>query len=332
MTKKDTITEVPVAHVQTETNPVSFEVRHKLWCEQYRPRTLDDYVFHDAKQRVAFERFCSDKTIPHLLLSGVQGSGKTTIAQILISAMELEESDVMTINASDENSVDVMRDKIKGFISTFAMGDFKIVHLEEADYLSLNAQGVLRPFMETFADQARFILTCNYENKIIPPIKSRCQHHRFKAGDKNDITMYAAKILQAEGIKVNLDLLDRYIAVGYPDIRKIVNMLQQNSADGILTDLTTDSEAGDYKFELLGLIEVDNWQGARAVVCANVATEEWEDVYRFLYENLDKSIKFKNLETWQSGIVIVAEHLYKHSLSADPEINAASMFIQLGML
>lgn len=305
---------------------------HKLWVEKYRPTTLDDYVFHDAKQRAAFERFCSDKTIPHLLLSGVQGSGKTTIAQILINAMGLEDSDVMTINASDENSVDVMRDKIKGFISTFAMGDFKIVHLEEADYLSLNAQGVLRPFMETFADQARFILTCNYENKIIPPIKSRCQQHRFKAGDRNEITMYAAKILQAEDIKVNLELLDRYIAVGYPDIRKIVNMLQQNSADGVLTDLNSDSEAGDYKFELLDLIEADNWQGARAVVCANVATEEWEDVYRFLYENLDKSTKFKKLETWQAGIVIVAEHLYKHGLSADPEINAASMFIQLGML
>lgn len=305
---------------------------HKLWVEEYRPRTLDDYVFHDVKQKAAFERFCSDKSIPHLLLSGVQGSGKTTIAQILISALGLEESDVMTINASDENSVDVMRDKIKGFITTFALGGFKVVHLEEADYLSLNAQGALRPFMETYADQARFILTCNYENKIIPAIKSRCQHHRFKAGDRNDITIYAAKILQTEEVKFNLDLLDRYVAVGYPDIRKIVNMLQQNSTDGVLTDIATDSEVGDYKFDLLGFIETDDWEKARGVVCASVASEEWEDVYRFLYENLDKSTKFQNREAWEAGMVLIADHLYKHGLSADPEINAAALFIQLGML
>lgn len=306
--------------------------KHKLWVEKYRPQTLTDYVFHDDSQRKAFERFVADKTIPHLLFSGVQGSGKTTIAQILLREMDVEETDILILNASDENSVDVMRDKIKSFITTFAMGDFKIVLLDEADYISLNGQGILRNFTEKYADQARFILTCNYENKIIPPLKSRCQHFRFKAGNKEDITEYVAKVLLAEKVSFGLPLLDKYVSVGYPDIRKIVNLLQQNTHDGKLDALASESEAGDYKFALLSLVEKDDWQEARKLACGNVSAEEWEDVYRFLYENLDKAPKFSTKDKWEAGIVIVADHLYKHSISADPEINAAAMFVRLSQI
>jgi len=238
----------------------------------------------------------------------------------------------MVINASDENSVDIMREKIKNFITTFAMGDFKVVHLEEADYLTPNAQGALRRFMEEYNEQARFILTCNYENKIIPAIKSRCQHFRFKASNKEDILVYVATILKEEEIRATVDVLDHYVSVGYPDIRKIVNLVQQNSQNGALASLNATDETGDYKFQLLDFIESGNWIKAREVCCASVATEEWEDVYRFMYENLSRSKKFKDQVAWEAGIVIIAEHLYKHGLSADPEINAASMFIQLGML
>ena len=306
--------------------------KHKLWVEKYRPQTLTDYVFHDEAQRKAFERFIADKTIPHLLFSGVQGSGKTTIAQILIKGLDLEPTDVMLLNASDENSVDVMRDKIKSFITTFAMGAFKVVHLEEADYISPAGQGVLRRFMEDYADQARFVLTCNYEHKIVAPVKSRCQHFRFKAGNKEDITEYAAKVLLAEKVNFGLPLLDKYVSVGYPDIRKIVNLLQQHTHDGKLDALATEREAGDYKFELLSFIEKDDWLGARKLACANVATEEWEDVYRFLYENIEKAPKFEKRDKWEAAIVVIADHLYKHSICADPEINAAAMFVRLSQL
>ncbi len=261
------------------------ESNHKLWVEKYRPQTVDEYIFHDNAQKTAVMKMIADKSIPHLLLSGVQGSGKTTLAQILINEMDVDETDVITINASDENSVDTIRDKIKSFITTFAMGEFKIVHLEEADYITPNGQGVMRRMMEEYSDTARFILTCNYENKIIPAVKSRCQQFRFKAGDKVDIAEYAAGILMAEKVKFDLDTLDKYIAIGYPDVRKIVNLLQQYTSDGVLSLPLSDKEAGDYKFKLLDFIERDKWLDARLLCCENVVAEEWEEVYRFLYEN-----------------------------------------------
>jgi len=253
----------------------------------------------------------------------------TTLAQIMVHEMGIDETDILTLNASDENSVDVIRDKIKGFISTFAMGKFKIVHLEEADYITGAGQGVMRRLMEEYADVSRFILTCNYENKIIPAIKSRCQQFRFKSPDRDDVTEYAAKVLISEHIKFEIDLLDKYVSTGFPDIRKIVNLLQQNSIDGKLQTLRSENEAGDYKFKLLDLIERDQWLEARKLTCANVAAEEWEDVYRFLYENLHKAPKFQDQNRWDEGIVIIADHLYKHGIVADPEINAAAMFIRM---
>jgi len=256
----------------------------------------------------------------------------TTIAQILTTELGVDPSDTLLINASDENSVDFMRDKIKSFITTFAIGEFKLIQLEEADYLTHNAQAVLRKYMEDPNCPARFILTCNYENKIMPAIKSRSQQFRFKSPDRNEIAEFCATILLKEKIKFNIELLDKYIATGYPDIRKIVNLLQQNSIDGKLQSLVTESESGDYKFKLLDLISCDDWAGARSVACANVATEEWEDLYRFLYENLDKSKKFSKKENWEAGIVVIAEFLYKNAAVADQEINAAGMFIRLSQV
>ena len=302
---------------------------HALWTEAYRPQTLDTYLFHDNAQRASIERMVADKTIPHLLLSGIQGSGKTTLAKVLINELDIDEMDVLILNASDENSVDVMRDKIKSFISTIAMGTFKVVLLDEADYISHAGQAVLRNMMETYNEQARFILTCNYENKIIPQIKSRSQQFKFSKGDPDEITEFVAKILISEKVKFNLDLLDKYVAVGYPDIRKIINLLQQNSNNGVLQSPQSDSDSSDYKFKLLDLLSKDGWWEARKVVCDNVIDGEWEDLYRFLYENLKDAPKFATASKWEQGIVIIAEHLYRHAHIADPEINAAAMFINL---
>lgn len=305
---------------------------HVLWVEKYRPTSLDEYVFHDTSHKKSFEQMVNTKTIPHLLLTGTAGSGKTTIAQVLIDSLGVDPADVLLINASDENSVDVMRDKIKNFITTFAIGDFKVIQLEEADYLTLNAQAVLRKYMEEPNCPARFILTANYEHRIIPAIQSRSQHFRFKASDVDKITEYAATILIKEQVKFGLALLDKYIAVGYPDIRKIVNLLQQNTINGVLQEGSTEVESGDYKFKLLDLLNNDDWSAIRKLVCANVAAEEWDDLYRFLYENLNKSHKFSGQDKWQEGIVIVADHLYKNTIIADQEINFAACAIRLSQL
>lgn len=306
-------------------------LKNNMWIEKYRPSTIDGYIFHDDSHKQAFLQMIVDQDIPHLLLSGVQGTGKTTIAKILVNSLEIDDTDVLTINASDENSVDVIREKIKGFISTFALGKFKVVFLEEADYITPNGQAVLRNMMEQYANTARFILTCNYEHKVIPSIQSRCQHFRFKAGDKDSITEQMAIMLASENIVCDIETLDAYVRVGYPDVRKIINLLQQNSKTGTLIKPTT-VEAGDYKFKLLDLLTADDWNGARKLCCGTVAAEEWEDVYRFLYDNLHMSTKFESQSLWEAGIVVIAEHLYKHSLVADPEINAASMFIQLSTI
>lgn len=307
-------------------------MKNKLWVEKYRPQNLNEYVFQNANQKTTFERMIEEKNIPHLLLSGTQGSGKTTLAQILTREMGLDETDILVLNASDENSVDVIREKIKNFISTFALSDFKIVHLEEADYITAAGQGIMRRLMEEFSDTARFILTCNYDNKIIPPIRSRCQHFRFKSPDRVSVTEYVAKILLKEDVRFDLDLLDKFVSTGYPDVRKIVNLLQQNSIDGDLQPFESGGEAGDYKFDLLDTMEQGNWVEARKLVCGNVSAEEWEDVYRFLYENLHKAPSFRDTTKWENGIVVVADHLHKHSLVADPEINAAAMFIRLSTI
>ena len=309
------------------------EKAHKMWVEKYRPLRLKDYIFYDDSLKEPISKMVDEKSIPHLLFSSTaSGTGKTTVALILINEMELDPNDVMSINASDENSVDIMRDKIKSFVSTVAFSKFKVVHLEEADRFSPAALDALRRIMEEYSDTARFILTCNNENRISSAIKSRCQHFRFKSADKNDIAEMMAKMLIAENVKFDLAVLDKYIAVGYPDIRKIINLIQPNAIDGKLLDFSVVKETGDYKIEILNLLETNNWKEMRNLICANASAEEWESIYRFLYENLHRSPKFKTDEKWEDGIVLISKFLSKHTFAADPEINAASMFILLSRI
>ena len=305
----------------------------KLWVEKYRPPSIEGYIFHNSTHKIKFLKMLAEGSIPNLLLSGVQGTGKTTIARILISEMDVDQSmDVLTINASDLNSVDVMRVNIKEHIQSFAMGGFKIINLEEADYLTPNAQAVLRVLMEDYADSARFILTCNYQHKILPAVRSRCQEFEFKAPDKSAINTRVKEILEAECVtEYDPKLLDKYIRLGYPDIRKVIQLLQENVVDGVLMDPSTEV-TGDYKFLMLDLLSTNNWTDLRKLLCSQVCSDEWEDMYRFLYDNLDKNPTFKFNDSYENGIVVISEFLYKHSICADPEINAAAMFISLGQI
>lgn len=306
--------------------------KHKLWVEKYRPTSVDEYVFHDAQQRASVMRMINDKSIPQLLFSGVPGSGKTTLAQILIKEMGLDETDVLTINASDERGIDVFRDTIKNFATTMAMGPFKIIHLEEADAITPVAQSALKRFMEENSEHVRFILTANHVSKIIAPIRSRCQEFYFKASDYNDIAEYLITILAGEQVKFDLDMLDKYMAYCYPDIRKMVNVLQQNTINKELHPPTLSGEVGDYKFKLVDFIERDKWLDARKLICATVSDDQWENVYRFLYENISRSPKFQDVAKWEEAIVVISEHLYKNAIVADPEINMAACMIKLGQL
>ena len=166
----------------------------QLWVEQYRPRDIDGYVFRDEAQRDQVKQWIKEGTIPHLLFSGAAGIGKTTLAKILINALNIDEYDVLEINASRTNSVDDVRDKITNFVSTMPFGQFKIVLLDEADYLSPNAQAALRGVMEEYAQTARFIMTCNYPHKIIPALHSRCQGFHIEKVDHTEFTARAATV------------------------------------------------------------------------------------------------------------------------------------------
>lgn len=302
-----------------------------LWVEKYRPSTVDGYVFRDEAQRTQVNNWVKEGTVPHLLFSGAAGVGKTTLARILINQLEVSEYDVLEINASRENSVDTIRDKITGFVSTLPFGDFKVVLLDEADYISPNGQAALRGVMETYHASARFILTCNYPNKIIPALHSRCQGFHIDKIDQVEFTARAATVLVEEGVEFELDILDSYVKATYPDLRKCLNTLQQNSTDGALKDPAEDvSAANDWKLQAVNLFKSGDIKQARTVMCSSVRPEEMDDAYRWLYDNLD--LWSTDEEIQDQAIVIIRNGLVNHSLVADPEINLSATLIELTAL
>lgn len=302
----------------------------ELWVEKYRPKTLENYVFRDTHQRLQVEKWIKEKTIPHLLLSGAAGIGKTTLARILFNELEINDLDILEINASRENDVSTVRDKIVNFVQMIPFGDFKIVLLDEADYLSQNAQAALRGVMEEHHTTARFIFTCNYPNRIIPAIHSRCQGFHVERVDVNEFTARVATILVEENVEFDLDTLDTYVKATYPDLRKCINMVQMNSLDGKLhMPEKSDASEADYKFEMVELFKKGKISEARKLVCSQARPEEMEDIYRWLYDNVTI---FGNEEKQNKAILIVKQGLVDHTLVSDVEINLAATLIRLSHL
>ena len=302
-----------------------------LWVEKYRPKTVDGYVFRDAHQRKQVETWIRDKSIPHLLLSGAAGIGKTTMAKMLIHELGIEEYDVLEINASRTNSVEDVRDKITNFVSMIPFGPFKVVLLDEADYLSPNAQAALRGVMEEYHSTARFILTCNYPNRIIPAIHSRCQGFHIERVDQTDFTSRVAVILVEEGIDFELDDLDTFVKATYPDLRKCINMVQQHVESGrLLPPADSADGVADWKIDMVDLFKKGKIIEARRLVCGKARPEEIEDIYRWMYDNLE--LFGKDDETKDTAVLIIKQGLVDHALIADPEINLAAVLIKLARL
>jgi len=298
------------------TEEKSVETQHSLWAEKHRPDTVDNYICNDQLRSI-IKDFISKKDIPHLLLHGNAGTGKTTLAKILTKNIQC---DVMYVNASDNTGVDFVRDRIRPFASSMGFYDLKIVILDESDYMSSASQASLRNLMETYSKNTRFILTCNYVEKIISPLISRCQVFQIEPPAKKDVAIYAKNILDTESITYELSDLKTVLDNFYPDIRKIVNFLQQSSTNGTLKLIKTHSASLDLKNKLIDLLKSCKTNGKvfneiRQLI-ADAGTKSFDELYSELYNKCGEFASGK-----ESQIIIeIAEYVYRSSMVVDKEI------------
>jgi len=302
----------------------------ELWTEKYRPKSVSDYVFKDSDQKSQVQSWIKEGSIPHLLFSGSAGIGKTTLARVLLNELKIETFDILEINASRENNVDTVRDKIINFVQMIPFGPFKVVLLDEADYLTPTAQAVLRGVMETYSNHSRFILTCNYPHKIIPALHSRCQGFHIEKTDQTEFTARVATILVEENIDFDLDTLDTYVKATYPDLRKCINTVQQHVKENKLEAPKSIEGSSDYKIEMVDLFKKGRITEARKLVCGKARPEEMEEIYRWLYDNLD--LIAKSDEGKDQAIVLIKQGLCDHTICADSEINLAACLVKLARL
>ena len=259
------------------------QIENTLWCERYRPSTMNDFVGNKhIKDKI--DSFIEEQDIPHLLFAGKAGTGKTTLAKILIKNIDC---DYLFINASDENSVDTIRNKIKGFVTTIGFKGLKIVVLDEADYVSPNGQAALRNLMETFSRHARFILTCNYQERIIDPIISRCQSFSLNPPSQKNVAIHLASILKNEGIDFELEDIKTLVVCYYPDIRKIINTAQLFSKNSKLTLDVEQLIGSDVKLNMMStLLEsgqsiLNRFKAIREMIHAN-GIRDFSEFYNFV--------------------------------------------------
>ena len=298
---------------------------NSLWVEKYRPQNLDTYIGNDfIKDKV--NNYLESGDVPHLLLHGQAGTGKTTLAKLIVNNVDC---DFLYVNASDENSVDAVRDKIKNFASTAGFKPFKIIILDEADFLTPNAQAALRNIMETFSKHCRFILTCNFVERIIDPIQSRCQTFQVIPPDRKQVAQHLCSVLDQEGMLYKLEDVAMLVNAGYPDIRRVINAGQRQSISGKLVIDKQSEVLNDYKVKLLEILKSSRDKKTSFTeirqLLADSKVKDYSDAFRLLYDNLDD---FAGSNKAMS-ILTLAEGQFQDAQVVDKEINFMAMIIKL---
>ncbi len=297
---------------------------HSLWVERYRPTQLENYVGNEhLKAKV--ERYIKSNDVPHLLLYGRAGTGKTTLAKLIVKNIEC---DYLYINASDENSVDTVRNKVRQFASTIGFKDMKVIVLDECDYITPNAQAALRNLMETFSKHCRFILTCNFVERIIDPLQSRCQVFEIIPPSKKDVAVHLTKVMELEKTTYDNEDLKVLIDSSYPDVRKIINATQRSVVDNKVVMDRQSTIQNDYKLKVLDILKTQDKKTAFAnlrQLLADNAIRDYSDCFRLLYDNVDEFAE----GNMAAVILILARYEQSDMQVVDKEINFMAMLIEL---
>ena len=300
------------------------EIKNSLWVEKYRPSKLDSYI-GNQHLRSKVKVYIESGDLPHLLLYGRAGTGKTTLAKLLVNNIDC---DYLYINASDENSVDVVREKVKNFASTLGFAEMKVIILDECDYITPNAQAALRNLMETFSKNCRFILTCNYVERIIDPIQSRCQSFQIIPPDRKQVAVHLSDILTKEKVKSEINDIVTIVNGGFPDLRRVINAAQRQVVNGELVIDEGMSIQNDYKNQVLEILKTqdkkNSFKNIRQLLADSKVTD-FSDLFRLLFDTVDD---------WGRGhvaecILVLAQYQQSDAVVVDKEINIMAMFIEI---
>jgi replication factor C small subunit len=302
----------------------------ELWVEQYRPKTLDEYVWQNSEQRMKVEEWLAAGALPHLLFSGSPGTGKTSLADLLLQMLKIPKGDIIKINASRERHVDTIQQRIVSFVSTWALGPsgIKYIILDEVDRMSPMAQDLLRGEIEIYSDVCRFIMTCNQPQKLTAALHSRLQQFTFQTLDRDEFTARIGEILHRESVGFDVEILLELVERTYPDLRKAINTAQQSVRDGRLHPPPETTEYSlDYVIEAAALFRAGRHVDGRKKIVENAMVEDFPDIYRFLYRNLD--LWGDTEQQKDDALLAIRKGIVYHTSVADPEINLAACLVEL---